>query len=196
MIPYVRLAYASTATANPAHIRNDLLQILDSATRYNSNHQLTGVLLYGNGYFFQCIEGQKHQVDDLYQHLLKDSRHQDITLLSYESREQLRFDQWGLRYVHFEAPVEHFFSQNHLAVFNPYLLNTTLIHPFLDTLYNDARNHPGQPNQALMALEASQSGYVMSGWDMGMVAAWILLALLPLYLIVTLVPGTSGFFMF
>lgn len=126
MIPYVRLAYASTATANPAHIRNDLIQIFESAQQYNFNHQLTGVLLYGNGYFFQYIEGRKPEVDRLYQHLLKDLRHQGVSLLFYDVAEQLKFDQWGACYTHFEPSIEHFFRQHQLAGFNPYLLNRPL----------------------------------------------------------------------
>lgn len=193
MIPYVRLAYASTATAKPARIRNDLLQIFESTRQYNFNHQLTGVMLYGNGYFFQCLEGRKTQVDGLYQHLLKDPRHQNVALLSYEHRSAAQFGQWNQRYVRFEPPVEHFFNQNELMPFNPYLLNTQLIHPFMDLLYEHAASNAHGPSQALMALEASQNGYAMSFKDMLMVSVLIVLALIPVYLVVMLVPGTTGF---
>lgn len=196
MIPYVRLAYASTATANPAHIRNDLIQIFESAQQYNFNHQLTGVLLYGNGYFFQYIEGRKPEVDRLYQHLLKDLRHQGVSLLFYDVAEQLKFDQWGSCYTHFEPPIEHFFRQHQLAGFNPYLLNNQLIHSFLDMLYSRNSNSSVSAMQVLRGLEANQSSYVMSLKDMATVGVLILLILIPLYLIVTLMPSTSGFFLF
>ena len=196
MIPYVRLAYASTATANPAHIRNDLIQIFESAQQYNFNHQLTGVLLYGNGYFFQYIEGRKPEVDRLYQHLLKDLRHQGVSLLFYDVAEQLKFDQWGSCYTHFEPSIEHFFRQHQLAGFNPYLLNNQLIHSFLDVLYSRNSNNSATSMQALRGLEANQGNYVMSLKDMATVDVLILLILIPLYLIVTLMPSTSGFFLF
>ncbi|RYY80153.1 MAG: BLUF domain-containing protein [Moraxellaceae bacterium] len=192
----VRLVYTSTATAQPAEIRNDLQKILAAAQKNNFNHQLTGVLLYGNNYFLQCIEGSKAQVDSLYQKLSRDPLHQDIKMLSYAPIETKKFGQWAMRYVHFDAPIAAFFGAHQLGSFNPYLLTSSLVDPFLDVLACYASSCLDEPNLALQLLENNQSRYVMSLKDMAMVAGFILLVLAPLYLVVSLMPTGAGFFFF
>lgn len=196
MSSFVRLVYASTATANPAHIRNDLIQIFESAQQYHLNHQLTGIILYGNGCFFQCIEGKKTQVDRLYQQLLKDSRHHNITLLTYENSTQPKFANFEWRYTHAEPQIENFFIQHQLSGFNPYLLGDQLMPSFMDVLYQQAQTNGAASREALQLLEAGQRDYVMSFKDMATVGTLLLLAIIPLYLVVTFLPGTSGFFLF
>lgn len=196
MSSLVRLVYASTATAHSAHIDSDLHQIVESARQYNFNHQLTGITLYGNGYFFQCIEGKKSQVYRLYQQLLNDSRHHNITVLGYESSTQPKFTHCDWRYAQAEPQIESFFIQNKLNGFNPYLLRDQLMASFMNVLYQQAHDDTPASCQALQVLEAGQSDYVMSFKDMATVGTLLLLAIIPLYLVVTLIPGTSGFFLF
>ena len=88
----VRLTYASTITSTPATIRDELTTILNQARQFNFNHQIHGVLLYGNNTFYQCLEGPKSKIDQLYQKLLQDLRYSQIKQLSYHDISTGYFD--------------------------------------------------------------------------------------------------------
>ncbi|ONG41821.1 hypothetical protein BKE30_03035 [Alkanindiges hydrocarboniclasticus] len=150
---YIRLTYASTTTSKPATIRQDLVAILNEAQMHNSNHDIYGVLFYGNNYFFQCIEGKKLEIDSLYEKLLKDTRHKEIVLLSYEPINKLRFMGWNMKYVLQEPAILEFFESNHWEKFNPYALDEDLIDPFLNILSSHNESTPGE-REEVMAPEA------------------------------------------
>ena len=59
-----------------------LLTLLEKCREVNSRQQITGILLYGNGYFLQLLEGNMDVVCDLYyNHIANDPRHKNLTLL-------------------------------------------------------------------------------------------------------------------
>ncbi|HKB52842.1 MAG TPA: BLUF domain-containing protein [Ramlibacter sp.] len=92
----VRLLYASRAVdASPEAIES----ILAQSREYNPVNGITGVLCYGAGIFLQCIEGGRAQINDLYGHILRDARHRDVTLLSYEEILERRFGGWSMGQV-------------------------------------------------------------------------------------------------
>lgn len=130
-----RLTYASTAVASAAHIRDDLNNILKKAHANNAQNQIFGVLFYGNNLFFQCIEGQKKDIDDLFEKISQDPRHTDIKILSYERIAKPMFYSWEMKFVRNEDNVREFCSQNHWEIFNPYALEGQLSIQFLEFLY-------------------------------------------------------------
>lgn len=131
-----RLIYASTSVATAAHIRDDLSHILKKAQAHNAQHQIYGVLFYGNNLFFQCIEGQKKDIDSLFEKISKDMRHTNIKVLSYERIAQPMFHSWEMKFVHYEDNVKAFFRQSQWQVFNPYALDGKLSIQFLEFLYD------------------------------------------------------------
>ncbi len=86
--PLYRLTYASRSTFKPflneGGVDDNIAQILNTARESNKKAGLVGALYYGNGCFFQCLEGKKEQIDLLFEKLLKDSRHKDLKILSYQ----------------------------------------------------------------------------------------------------------------
>ncbi len=67
-----------------AHDRLDALalaHIAEGARRYNADAQLTGLLAYGGGYFFQVLEGPRDNVCAAFGRICRDRRHGDIRLL-------------------------------------------------------------------------------------------------------------------
>jgi len=92
----VRLLYASRAVdASPEAIE----AILAQSREYNPVNGITGVLCYGAGIFLQCIEGGRAQINGLYGHILRDARHRDVTLLSYDEILERRFGGWSMGQV-------------------------------------------------------------------------------------------------
>ena len=92
----VRLLYASRAVeTSPSAIE----AILSQSRQHNPGSGITGVLCYGGGIFLQAIEGGRSAVSDLYGHIQRDPRHQNVELLHYEEITERRFGGWTMGQV-------------------------------------------------------------------------------------------------
>ncbi len=92
----VRLLYASRAT--DAIDKKLIDSILAQSHTYNAAHGITGVLCAcdSGNIFLQALEGGRDAVNLLYQKLIRDSRHRDITLLEYAEIGERRFSNWRM----------------------------------------------------------------------------------------------------
>ena len=75
-------------------------RIIERSQRHNAKHNITGVLVFGSGVFFQWIEGPPAKVETLIASLHGDPRHFDIVPLdrSAEKRERL-YPGWEMERV-------------------------------------------------------------------------------------------------
>lgn len=92
----VRLLYASRATKP---IDAEFIQtILQQSRQANEKHGITGVLCTcGKGnVFMQLLEGSRVEVNALYDNIVRDTRHEECTLLLYEELEERRFFSWRM----------------------------------------------------------------------------------------------------
>ena len=93
----VRLLYASRA-AEP--VTADLIDsILRSSHAHNPALGITGVLCYGGDVYMQVLEGGRSAVNDLYNKIVRDSRHRQVMLLLYEEIAERRFAGWTMGHV-------------------------------------------------------------------------------------------------
>lgn len=119
-----RLAYASRSTfkAFPTEggIDGNIAQILNTARESNKKVGLVGALYYGNGCFFQCLEGTKAAIDALYSKLLTDQRHKDLKILSYQPIVSSGFSSWEMKYATIDNEVRSFLRQYGITKFDPY----------------------------------------------------------------------------
>lgn len=92
----VRLIYASRAADASAAAIEDIFQ---QAREHNPASGITGVLCHGGGVFLQAIEGGRSQVSELFGHIQRDPRHQDVELLLYEEIDERRFGGWTMGQV-------------------------------------------------------------------------------------------------
>lgn len=84
----------------------DIDAILASSRRHNEDAAITGILLFGKGYFVQVIEGNGPAVDRTYRRILSDPRHGDAVLLYDGSGEPRRFGGWPMGFARME-PYAH-----------------------------------------------------------------------------------------
>jgi hypothetical protein len=103
----VRLLYASRA-AEPL-IGPVLDSILEQSRSRNPKAGITGVLCYSDDLFIQALEGGRDEVNDLYNAIVRDRRHTQVRILSYEEIRERRFGHWTM-------------GQVNLAKVNPALL--------------------------------------------------------------------------
>jgi hypothetical protein len=89
----VRCLYASRAAAASATMLDD---ILATSRRNNPQQGITGLLCVSNDIFIQLLEGGRNEVCDLYNAIVRDSRHQHVRLLAYEEIGQRQFGNWTM----------------------------------------------------------------------------------------------------
>lgn len=75
-------------------------RIVAAARRHNAAHDITGLLVFGSGVFFQWLEGPRAQITRLMAIIHADPRHRDVVTLSEteEVRERL-FPEWEMERV-------------------------------------------------------------------------------------------------
>jgi len=93
-VELVRLIYGS-------HLSKDctpgqLEDILASSRKNNRRSGVTGALAYSSTGFLQCLEGSAREVNKLYRRIIRDDRHEDITLFEYVSVKERTFDEWTM----------------------------------------------------------------------------------------------------
>lgn len=92
----VRLLYASRSKEFISDATSDA--ILDSARKNNAEQGITGILcIYESGdTYLQVLEGGRAAVNKIYNNIVADERHTDVTLLAYEDIHQRRFSSWRM----------------------------------------------------------------------------------------------------
>lgn len=70
------ISYVSTASA--AFRQEDIHQLLEYVKSNNDALQISGMLMYSDGNFFQVLEGEKEAVTAVFEKIKKDHRHYDI----------------------------------------------------------------------------------------------------------------------
>ncbi len=134
----VQIVYVSrsTFTTMPAElgIEPSVARILSQSRVNNARRGLVGALYFGNGCFFQCLEGRAADVDHLYAALLRDPRHTDLKVLSRRSIDRTRFPAWTMKYVPLDAEMKGLLRDLGLETFDPYRFDPDAVTRVLDML--------------------------------------------------------------
>lgn len=124
MSQLIRLVYASRSVFEPAGTARGLdpavARILAHSRKNNARHQIVGGLLFGEGCFLQCLEGEVQAVQKLYSKIEVDPRHRDVTVLSQSTIRQRGFDAWSMKYVPGEQRMQHLLTRWGMTRFDPY----------------------------------------------------------------------------
>ena len=88
------LVYQSTATT--ALGEAELRTILTQSRAWNTQHELTGLLLYCEGSIIQVLEGPEAEVRYIFTRISKDFRHVHLMKLSDGYIQQRSFNQWSM----------------------------------------------------------------------------------------------------
>ena len=115
----IRLVYASSVSDHLS--QTDIELILKAAKKNNLDQGITGILYFNNNYFLQCLEGDREQVNALYNKIVNDSRHHRVVILNYQEIHGRDFHDWSMGYIPISSatkPLVLRFASNH--EFNPY----------------------------------------------------------------------------
>lgn len=90
----VRLLYASRAAAPLTE--SVIADILAQSRRNNPRQGITGILCCSGEQFMQVLEGGRDEVCELFNAIVRDSRHAKVRILSYEEIAERRFGGWTM----------------------------------------------------------------------------------------------------
>jgi hypothetical protein len=96
----IRLLYASRAKG-PID-KSVIDSILAKSRHKNPELGITGILCYGGDIFMQVLEGGRDAVNELYNTIVRDARHQHVVMLHYEEVSERRFAGWTMGQVNLE----------------------------------------------------------------------------------------------
>ena len=150
----LQLCYASTYINNDDNLIEDIRNILITARNFNQAHQINGVLYYAEGYFFQCLEGEKESIENLFKNITKDLRHTNVHRFEDQIIEQTNFKDWSIKYVQKNSDVKKYFSTIGIEKFNPHILEKNQLKDILKILYSANENSP----------QLSHTGYLQRGY--------------------------------
>lgn len=119
-----RIVYISKASFSVADrastVEPEIGRILMQSRRNNPARGLVGALYYGDGHFFQVLEGEPAAIDALLDALRKDPRHHDLTVLLRQPIEHTSFTGWSMKYVAAAGEVRRQLAAFGYRQFDPY----------------------------------------------------------------------------
>ena len=154
MTDLIRIVYISRATfpitPDSDGIEPNVARILSTSRTNNRKNGLVGMLYYGDGCFFQCLEGETAKVQALYRTLLKDPRHTDLKVLASEPIKRLSFPDWSMKYVPVDEHMLKLLEEHGFETFDPYRFDHHLVERVMQLLQ-------GVPDPTAPVVEARAS---------------------------------------
>jgi hypothetical protein len=93
---------------------------------------ITGALVFGDDHFLQSLEGESEAVNRLYCKISRDTRHERVTLLSYEQISERAFTEWSMKMIMLTEKkmelVKRFSTKSH---FDPFKMDPKSAYHFL-----------------------------------------------------------------
>lgn len=158
MTDLLQVTYASRSNFpvnKTGGIEPELARILLVSRRNNPRRGLVGALYYGDGCFFQCLEGPQPAIEALLATLSTDPRHSNLRILSRRPIRRRTFSAWSMKYVPLEESVKRLLRTRQLASFDPYRFDEAMIENMIQLLQGAADPGPeaGDPAIALAQQE-------------------------------------------
>ncbi len=75
---------------------SEIQKILESSIRNNAKIDITGVLLYSDKKFLQCLEGDYDEIMALYDKIKLDKRHKNVVLITVGMIKERFFPSWQM----------------------------------------------------------------------------------------------------
>jgi len=138
----LRLTYVSRATFPldrfTSGIQREVARIMVQSRRNNPRQQLVGALYFGDGCFFQCLEGPQEAVEALYHRLHDDPRHAELRVLAREIVSSPSFSSWAMKLVPNAPEVQSLMVRHGRTAFDPYSFDDSLRQAMVQLLLRGA----------------------------------------------------------
>jgi len=98
------ILYVSNSRYNFSY--QELSELLDKARVNNSRLNVSGFLIYVNNLFVQVLEGEKEDVQTLFEKIKKDKRHEKIMVIHESEISERLFDSWSMAFKKYNSNEE------------------------------------------------------------------------------------------
>ncbi len=166
----VQIIYISRSTFENADAVNkiepNVVRILAKSRVNNRRNGLVGVLYFGDGAFFQCLEGEEEAVNTLFSKIEQDTRHKDVKLISKKYVSRLSFPDWAMKYAPLDEKMRNFLLENHYQKFDPYAFSPEMTQKILGVLidaYDPTIEIDTQPSSASAVTQNTYQSSTVSG---------------------------------
>ncbi len=128
MANLIRLTYVSKATFDCSlgegsvgsdELVQEVQDILAEARKNNQKSQVSGALFFGEGYFFQCLEGKPSLVLPLVEKIKTDPRHEGFKISYQKAVPRRYFSGWSMKYVPVTPDVINLMKSRGYPEFDP-----------------------------------------------------------------------------
>ncbi len=146
----IRLTYISRSnfkqTSGADGIEPTVARILLHSRLNNPKKKIGGVLYFGDGYFFQCLEGEADVVNELITKIIQDKRHTDVNIRKVVPINRRVFSNWSMKYISLENEVNDLLKRHKMSSFNPYKFSEKLTDELIELFVNisDPQSKPDQ----------------------------------------------------
>jgi len=123
--------------------------ILSASEASNAEHAVSGVLCQGQGLYLQVLEGERADVNRLYARILRDPRHHDVQMLSFEEITARRYPHWSM--AHVVLPDDDAMVRMQHPEFDPYSASGAFVLRLVDELVARGHRIEGTPRPTLDA---------------------------------------------
>lgn len=114
-----------------------LAQLLATARTNNARLQVSGILLYDSGSFFQVLEGEASVVRPLFERIARDERHYRVQVLREGEVKARSFAEWSMGYVSLDAQLRSLLAKRHGLSSNGSMVDDARsVLPLLDAFRN------------------------------------------------------------
>lgn len=93
----IQTIYSSTASI--PFTEKQLHELLAKARKHNNSLNISGLLIYHEGFFIQVLEGPEWEVQSLYSAINRDKRHNNIRLLLSHAIKEKEYENWAMGFV-------------------------------------------------------------------------------------------------
>lgn len=110
------------STVNPALSESEIQEALDFSKNWNNDNNITGILLYSQGNFFQVLEGEEELLKELFARIKADQRHHNIITIFQKSIPSVTFDGYQTDFISLD-------DRYNETKFDIYLTQVSLLNP-------------------------------------------------------------------
>lgn len=134
----VQIIYISRSTFENTDAINkiepNVVRILAKSRINNRKNGLVGVLYFGDGAFFQCLEGEEDAINTLFAKIESDPRHKDVKLISKKYISRVSFPDWAMKYAPLDEKMGKYLKERGYQSFDPYVFTPEMTQNILGLL--------------------------------------------------------------
>lgn len=85
-------------TGTTLEMKSQIDDILSRARHNNAERNVTGALIFSDGWFAQVLEGAREDIEMIFEAIQCDARHCEVTILHLQPVEQRSFGAWSMAF--------------------------------------------------------------------------------------------------